>query len=76
MQLLIVCWGISDIFLLVVVLEAFCSRRIHPFILFFPEQWDLFTTLKALGFLGAFLMFVGHRILSHLASISSKLKSA
>ncbi|KAI5596939.1 hypothetical protein BDE02_02G034900 [Populus trichocarpa] len=39
-------------------------------------KWDLFTTLKALGFLGAFLMFVGHRILSHLASISSKLKSA
>jgi hypothetical protein len=26
--------------------------------------------------LGAFLMFVGHRILSHLASMSSKLKSA
>eukprot|EP00258_Populus_trichocarpa_P001609 XP_002300771.1 dolichyl-diphosphooligosaccharide--protein glycosyltransferase subunit 2 isoform X1 [Populus trichocarpa] len=39
-------------------------------------KWDLFTTLKALGFLGAFLMFVGHRILSHLASMSSKLKSA
>ncbi|KAJ6931353.1 dolichyl-diphosphooligosaccharide--protein glycosyltransferase subunit 2-like [Populus alba x Populus x berolinensis] len=37
---------------------------------------DLFTTLKGLGFLGAFLMFVGHRILSHLASSSSKLKSA
>ncbi|XP_058766663.1 dolichyl-diphosphooligosaccharide--protein glycosyltransferase subunit 2-like [Vicia villosa] len=37
---------------------------------------DLFTTLKALGFLGAFLMFVGHRILSHLASTSAKLKSA
>jgi len=37
---------------------------------------DLFTTLKALGFLGVFLMFVGHRILSHLASTSSKLKSA
>ncbi|XP_059459921.1 dolichyl-diphosphooligosaccharide--protein glycosyltransferase subunit 2 [Corylus avellana] len=37
---------------------------------------DLFTTLKTLGFLGVFLMFVGHRILSHLASTSSKLKSA
>ncbi|KAJ4726905.1 dolichyl-diphosphooligosaccharide--protein glycosyltransferase subunit 2-like [Melia azedarach] len=37
---------------------------------------DLFTTLKTLGFLGVFLMFVGHRILSHLASVSSKLKSA
>ncbi|KAL5561928.1 hypothetical protein UlMin_031675 [Ulmus minor] len=37
---------------------------------------DLFTTLKTLGFLGVFLVFVGHRILSHLASTSSKLKSA
>ncbi|KAL5155196.1 Dolichyl-diphosphooligosaccharide--protein glycosyltransferase subunit 2 [Glycine soja] len=37
---------------------------------------DLFTTLKTVGFLGAFLLFVGHRILSHLASTSSKLKSA
>ncbi|XAR55898.1 Dolichyl-diphosphooligosaccharide--protein glycotransferase [Bertholletia excelsa] len=37
---------------------------------------DLFTTLKALGFLGIFLTFVGHRTLSHLASTSSKLKSA
>ncbi|KAJ9176456.1 hypothetical protein P3X46_011765 [Hevea brasiliensis] len=37
---------------------------------------DLFTTLKALGFLGAFLMFVGHRTLSCLASTSAKLKSA
>ncbi|RYR25018.1 hypothetical protein HN51_047044 [Arachis hypogaea] len=37
---------------------------------------DLFTTLKTLGFLGAFLMFSGHRILSYLASTSTKLKSA
>ncbi|OAY34613.1 dolichyl-diphosphooligosaccharide--protein glycosyltransferase subunit 2 [Manihot esculenta] len=37
---------------------------------------DLFTTLKGLGLLGAFLMFVGHRVLSHLASTSVKLKSA
>lgn len=37
---------------------------------------DLFTTLKSLGFLGVFLIFVGHRILSHLASTSAKLKSA
>ncbi|XP_057480677.1 dolichyl-diphosphooligosaccharide--protein glycosyltransferase subunit 2-like [Actinidia eriantha] len=37
---------------------------------------DLFTTLKALGFLGIFLMVVGHRTLSHLASTSTKLKSA
>ncbi|XP_044503292.1 dolichyl-diphosphooligosaccharide--protein glycosyltransferase subunit 2-like [Mangifera indica] len=37
---------------------------------------DLFTTLKTLGFLGVFLMFVGHRILSHLALASAKVKSA
>ncbi|XP_068669612.1 dolichyl-diphosphooligosaccharide--protein glycosyltransferase subunit 2 [Aristolochia californica] len=37
---------------------------------------DLFTTLKALGFLGVFLVFVGHRTLSHLASTSSKQKAA
>ncbi|XP_044493602.1 dolichyl-diphosphooligosaccharide--protein glycosyltransferase subunit 2-like isoform X1 [Mangifera indica] len=37
---------------------------------------DLFTTLKALGFLSVFLMFVGHRTLSHLASTSAKVKSA
>ncbi|KAL1546601.1 proteasome regulatory particle base subunit [Salvia divinorum] len=37
---------------------------------------DLFTTLKALGLLGVFLMFVGHKTLSHLASTSSKLKSS
>ncbi|XP_059287689.1 dolichyl-diphosphooligosaccharide--protein glycosyltransferase subunit 2 isoform X2 [Lycium ferocissimum] len=37
---------------------------------------NLFTTLKALGFLGIFLMFVGHRTLAYLASSSAKLKSA
>ncbi|KAK1420565.1 hypothetical protein QVD17_22262 [Tagetes erecta] len=37
---------------------------------------DLFTTLKTLGLIGIFLMFVGHRTLSHLASTSAKLKSA
>ncbi|KAL3849975.1 hypothetical protein ACJIZ3_011857 [Penstemon smallii] len=37
---------------------------------------DLFTTLKVLGLLGMFLMFVGHKTLSHLASTSSKLKSS
>ncbi|XP_027935095.1 dolichyl-diphosphooligosaccharide--protein glycosyltransferase subunit 2-like [Vigna unguiculata] len=37
---------------------------------------DLFTTLKAFGLLGAFLMFVGHRILSHVAFTSTKLKAA
>lgn len=37
---------------------------------------DLFTTLKTLGVLGMFLLFVGHRTLSHLASTSAKVKSA
>ncbi|XP_034227265.1 dolichyl-diphosphooligosaccharide--protein glycosyltransferase subunit 2 isoform X1 [Prunus dulcis] len=37
---------------------------------------DLFTTLKWVGLLGVFLLFVGHRILSHQASTSAKLKSA
>ncbi|KAF2540468.1 hypothetical protein F2Q68_00029619 [Brassica cretica] len=37
---------------------------------------DLFTTLKALSLLGVFLLFVGHRTLSHLAAASNKLKSA
>ncbi|KAJ8438508.1 hypothetical protein Cgig2_008995 [Carnegiea gigantea] len=37
---------------------------------------NLFTTLKVLGFLGVFLVFVGHRTLSYLASTSAKLKSA
>ena len=40
------------------------------------KQLNLFTTLKALGFLGAFLVFVGHRTLSYLASSSAKLKSS
>ncbi|XP_010265019.1 PREDICTED: dolichyl-diphosphooligosaccharide--protein glycosyltransferase subunit 2-like [Nelumbo nucifera] len=39
-------------------------------------KFNLFTTLKLLGFLGAFLLFVGHRTLSYLASTSAKLKSA
>jgi oligosaccharyltransferase complex subunit delta (ribophorin II) len=42
----------------------------------FWVKLDLFTTLKYLALLGVFLMFVGHRILSHLASTSAKLKSA
>ncbi|XP_076921437.1 dolichyl-diphosphooligosaccharide--protein glycosyltransferase subunit 2-like [Bidens hawaiensis] len=43
---------------------------------FFWLKLDLFTTLKTLGVIGIFLMFVGHRTLSHLASASAKLKSA
>jgi len=46
------------------------------YLVFVRVQLDLFTTLKAFGLLGAFLMFVGHRILSHLALMSAKLKSA
>ncbi|XP_077252863.1 ribophorin II (RPN2) family protein isoform X2 [Tasmannia lanceolata] len=44
--------------------------------LLFWLKLDLFTTLKALGFLGIFLLFVGHRTLSHLASTSAKVKSS
>ncbi|KAL0435585.1 UNVERIFIED_CONTAM: Dolichyl-diphosphooligosaccharide--protein glycosyltransferase subunit [Sesamum radiatum] len=43
---------------------------------FFWFKLDLFTTLKVLSVLGVFLMFVGHKTLSHLASTSAKLKSA
>ncbi|KAL9255710.1 Dolichyl-diphosphooligosaccharide--protein glycosyltransferase subunit 2-like protein [Drosera capensis] len=44
--------------------------------LLFWLKLNLFTTLKILGFLGVFLLFTGHRILSHLASVSAKSKSA
>ncbi|XP_009597183.1 dolichyl-diphosphooligosaccharide--protein glycosyltransferase subunit 2-like [Nicotiana tomentosiformis] len=44
--------------------------------LLFWLQLNLFTTLKALGILGIFLMFVGHKTLAYLASSSAKLKSA
>ncbi|RLN23318.1 dolichyl-diphosphooligosaccharide--protein glycosyltransferase subunit 2 [Panicum miliaceum] len=37
---------------------------------------DLFTTLKYLGFLSIFLVFVGHRTLSYLSSVSTKQKTA
>ncbi|OQU88089.1 dolichyl-diphosphooligosaccharide--protein glycosyltransferase subunit 2 isoform X2 [Sorghum bicolor] len=37
---------------------------------------DLFTTLKYLGFLVIFLVFVGHRTLSYLSSVSTKQKTA
>ncbi|XP_024966535.1 dolichyl-diphosphooligosaccharide--protein glycosyltransferase subunit 2-like [Cynara cardunculus var. scolymus] len=43
---------------------------------FFWLKLDLFTTLKALGVIGIFLMFVGHSTLSHIASVSVKVKSA
>ncbi|WOK98820.1 dolichyl-diphosphooligosaccharide--protein glycosyltransferase subunit 2 [Canna indica] len=42
---------------------------------FFWLKLDLFTTLKALSVLLGFLIFVGHRTLSHLASTSAKLKT-
>ncbi|KAJ0970463.1 hypothetical protein J5N97_023340 [Dioscorea zingiberensis] len=44
--------------------------------LFFWLKFDLFTTLKALGLLGIFLVFMGHRTLSHHASTTAKLKSS
>ncbi|KAK3162801.1 hypothetical protein QOZ80_1BG0093960 [Eleusine coracana subsp. coracana] len=42
----------------------------------FWVKLDLFTTLKYLGFLGIFLVFVGHRALSYLSSASAKQKTA
>jgi oligosaccharyltransferase complex subunit delta (ribophorin II) len=44
--------------------------------LLFWVKLDLFTTLKYLGFLGIFLVFVGHRALSYLSSVSAKQKTA
>ncbi|CAH9076662.1 unnamed protein product [Cuscuta europaea] len=44
--------------------------------LLFWLKLNLFTTLKALGILAIFLVFVGHSTLAHLASTSVKLKSA
>jgi len=42
----------------------------------FWVKLDLFTTLKYLGFLAVFLVFVGHRALSYLSSTSAKQKTA
>lgn len=42
----------------------------------FWVKLDLFTTLKYLGFLAIFLVFVGHRALSYLSSTSAKQKTA
>ncbi|KAM0931227.1 hypothetical protein ACQ4PT_000316 [Festuca glaucescens] len=42
----------------------------------FWVKLDLFTTLKYLGFLSVFLVFVGHRALSYLSSTSTKQKTA
>ncbi|CAM0884274.1 unnamed protein product [Alopecurus aequalis] len=42
----------------------------------FWVKLDLFTTLKYLGFLAVFLVFVGHRALSNLASTTTKQKTA
>ncbi|GAB2252224.1 hypothetical protein Droror1_Dr00005071 [Drosera rotundifolia] len=44
--------------------------------LLFWLKLNLFMTLKILGFLGVFLLFTGRKILSHLASVSAKSKSA
>ncbi|KAF7039300.1 hypothetical protein CFC21_049324 [Triticum aestivum] len=42
----------------------------------FWVKLDLFTTLKYLSFLGVFLVFVGHRTLSHLSNTTAKQKTA
>ncbi|KAF3778883.1 Dolichyl-diphosphooligosaccharide--protein glycosyltransferase subunit 2, partial [Nymphaea thermarum] len=54
---------------------AFLGFTLLP-LLGFLIGLDLFTTLKVLGVLAVFLVFVGHRTLSHMASTSAKLKSA
>ncbi|KAM0860951.1 hypothetical protein ACQ4PT_046220 [Festuca glaucescens] len=51
------------------------AKHLLMFILLL-EQLDLFTTLKYLGFLSVFLVFVGHRALSYLSSTSMKQKTA
>jgi oligosaccharyltransferase complex subunit delta (ribophorin II) len=43
-----------------------------PFVL----QLDLFTALKTVGFLGLFTSITGHFLLSHVADVSSKVKTA
>ncbi|GMJ09062.1 HAPLESS 6, RIBOPHORIN II [Hibiscus trionum] len=43
---------------------------------FFWLKLDLFHTLKLVGFMGVFLVLVGHTLLSYLAATSAKLKSA
>ncbi|CAH2078395.1 unnamed protein product [Thlaspi arvense] len=55
-----------------------CSTSLRAFLVEgkLSKPLDLFTTLKGLSLLGVFLLFVGHRTLSHLASASNKLKSA
>ncbi|VVB12234.1 unnamed protein product [Arabis nemorensis] len=61
--------------ILLKITSTFCIKNLILIILI-PPQLDLFTTLKALSLLGVFLLFVGHRTLSHLASATNKLKSA
>lgn len=73
---LLVYGGTILCFLAGIVFPSFSNWSALVLLFFVNVQLDLFTTLKTLGFLGAFLMFVGHRILSHLASTSAKLKSA
>ncbi|XP_016509756.2 dolichyl-diphosphooligosaccharide--protein glycosyltransferase subunit 2-like isoform X2 [Nicotiana tabacum] len=58
------------------ILFHFGIAAVLSLYLLFWLKLNLFTTLKALGFLGIFLMFVGHRTLAYLASSSAKLKSA
>ncbi|KAF3632097.1 Dolichyl-diphosphooligosaccharide--protein glycosyltransferase subunit 2 [Capsicum annuum] len=58
------------------ILFHLCIAAVLILYLLFWLKLNLFTTLKTLGFLGIFLMFVGHRTLAYLASSSAKLKSA
>ncbi|CAO2167463.1 unnamed protein product [Urochloa humidicola] len=58
---------------------SFFHAGIGAVLLLYVLFWlklDLFTTLKYLGFLSIFLVFVGHRTLSYLSTVSSKQKTA
>lgn len=65
---------LSSIFFTCTLIKLF--KRLVCLLVCSHVQLDLFTTLKWVGLLGVFLLFVGHRILSHQASTSAKLKSA
>lgn len=66
-------WVKVSIFL---VVKQNCTNKGLLTIILLLEQLDLFTTLKYLSFLGVFLVFVGHRTLSHLSNTTAKQKTA
>ncbi|CAA6666451.1 unnamed protein product [Spirodela intermedia] len=61
--------------LLAILFHVGIGAVLSLYVLFWLKL-DLFIALKALAFLGAFLVLVGHRTLTHLASTAAKLKSS